>query len=254
MRAIDLGGGFQMAMQIPESWRESAMLAFERDRRGTEGVISEDMAENILTHFRDQEFRQRFFEIIGHKYVLAIQQILTVDPDTKRFTQAQWRTKLGVDAVTIWRWKKDLNMAGGEKFFVAQMLLSDLSIPNLTLPDNNIMLGRSIICACKYLKYRYDPLNESGPITIELFRVIQQLMHVMTFSKEALYNPFSKKQSTKSKEAALKMLANHLAKRGDSTKQPKVLPSAIKSWLDGWGMAFAMFVIGNRLSWKQLSS
>jgi hypothetical protein len=241
-----------MAMLIPESWRESALSVLKRDRRGTDKAISDEMAQEILTQFRDQEFRKKFFEIVGHKYVLAMQHYLTADSTTKQFSRAQWKAKLGVDSITIWRWKNDLSMAGGEKFFAAQLLLTDIPITNLKLPHNDIMLERSVVCACNHLGHRYDPRNYPGPITIELFRIIRKLMHLMTISPEALYNPFNETQPAKSIKHALKTLTNHLAIQGGSSNQPKVLPSDIKSWLDGWGMGFAMFVIGNHLSWKQL--
>lgn len=243
-----------MAMVVPESWLKSAVIVLERDRHGTEGAIDSETAEQLVTHFRDQEFRDRYFLVIGHKYVLALHRMLTVVPSTKRFTQAQWRTKLGVNKTTIWRWKNDVSCAAAEKFFAVQLLMVDIPLTNLCLPNNDEMLAEAVVAMSRHLKARYDPLNDAEPITLKVFRIVQYLMLIMSQSREALYNPYSKTQSARSGESALKVLASHLATKSSLTKQSKVLPSHIKLWLDGWGMTYTLFAMGNRLGWKQLQA
>lgn len=236
----------------PLSWANSAKESLEFLYRGTKGAISKQMASEFATDFQNKHFRATFFRVIGHKYVMEIQRILTADMRTRLFTQAQWRTSLGVDRITVWRWKHEINYAEGEKFFVAQLLLANRPIGSLNLPDNAEMLMQSAVSMCKHLKSRYDSVNRLDPITPEVFRIVHELMGVMVRCEEAVYNPHDTTLNTKSKKEALKQLADHLCKKPSLTKQTIVLPSQVKMWLDGWGIAYSLFALGNRLSWTQL--
>ncbi len=241
-----------MALPLPESWAQSAVEAVEFLYRGTKGAISEEMALEFVTDFQDKQFRPTFFRVIGHRYFMAIQRILTDDPTTRRFTHADWRTRLGVDRATVHRWKHEINYAEGEKFFVAQMLLANRPLASLNLPDNVEMLRQSVASMLRHLKSRYDGVNRVDPITPEVFKIILELMSVMARRPEALYNPHDAKRRAKSKKSALKLLAEHLCNKPSLTGQTMVLPSHVKLWLDGWGIAYSLFALGNRLSWTQL--
>ncbi len=241
-----------MVMPQPLSWAQSALESLESHYGRRRSAKKTPLA--IKQDFQTQEFRTTFFRVIGHKYVMAIQRILTADPATRRFTQAQWCTKLGVNRITVWRWKNDINFAEGEKFFAAQLLLANLPVQGLNLPDNSEMLMQSILCMWKELsqKYNYIHFDEGELITPKVLRIVHELMSVMASSKINVYNPHDASISKELSIKALKFLAVHLTNRPYLTKQSIVLPSEVKLWLDNWGTAYSLFALGNHLNWTQL--
>lgn len=245
-----------MALPVPPSWSQSAIAVLGDHYHGDRVVLDEEVRQKLVQDFVDNDFRETFFRVIGHRYLMALQRTLTVNPLTKRFTRKEWATKLGVEKSTIWRWEKDKVFGGAEKFFAAQLLLADLPLSGLVLPGNDEMLQRSVFAMYHRLSVTYCSPAET-PLTAEIFRCVSEAMRVMTFNKAADYNPYDTSVSEKSKTAALKSLARYFDDRASASDRTAdrptgVLTSQLKIWLDSWGMPYVLFAMGNRLNWKQI--
>ena len=241
----------RLGFPLPQSWKESAS-------RVLEGSLSKNSEDYFAV-----DFRSRFHEAIGHRYVLDLQRILTVDFKTKKFTRAEWGDKLGVNRTTVHRWNKDEVFAGAENFFAAQLLILNVPIGTLPLSPNDDMLRNSILSMMRYLRTHFiakDKHRIPTNLLSDLVALMRAMADLEAESAASVYNPFDPTKEH-SNDGALDILtkhADHLAKarlgipippKGAGKSKPIVLKSEVQSWFEHWGIPYSIFGMGYDPTW-----
>jgi len=236
-------------LPVERTWLKAADAMLVR-HYGLE-IVADDALTLGIDRFVGVDFRVRFFEAVGHQYVLALQRILTVDRDTRRVSVRDWLRFLEVNASTTSRWRRDEIFAGAQQFFAAHVLLLDASVGSIPLPDNRTLLRRSVLSLARDLRRRYLGEKTGTSTTDGLSRVFE-LMPAMRRAPRLVYDPFTPAADVDN-AAALLGLARMLNDRPSAGPGARyVLPSEVKSWLDEWGIVGTLLTVGYRRDWTPL--
>lgn len=279
-------------MAIPDSWQASAADLVYKYHKNLEKDDPETIVARAghLNDFAANLFRERFYKIVGHIYVMALIRATTFNASTKCMSVEELRTELGVSAETFWRWQANEVTAGAEKFFAMQLLILDVPISDLEIEDDSEIFRQSVFAMYKFLTSRYAA-KPTVPLSSEVYRDVRDLMLVMRTYPIAAYNPYDASLSEDCQENALGILAKFIYEKrcaemqtlpesstaraleeiasyllsiesdrqkgvANTTAPPKELAalarlrSQVKSWLDSWGIAHVLFAIGYRNEWK----
>lgn len=254
-----------MKVHLPESWGTSAEAVLHEYYRKPVVADSEEAEARIVHNFIANEFREQLFKVIGHVYVVALQRFVSVDPRTRTLTPKEFAAGLGVDTSTTWRWRTERTFAGADKFFAAQLLFLKPPLAATELPTDDGALKESVFAMYRHLSREYGP-KWTTVLTTDVFQKVRDLMRVMTLRPDAVYNPFDPARTQSANDSALDLLANFIHEkrvaaegqtishrtRPTPTDMPHTLPSDVKSWLDSWGMPYALFTMSYRREWTPI--
>jgi hypothetical protein len=242
-------------LQILEHFRESERKKDElkkNQQKKTEARSpSRARKRKIPIHnYQHNTFRNTFFQAIGHQYVMEMMNT-AINPSTgKIFNEYEFRIKLGVDKSQLSRWLREDTFADGNKFFAMQLLILNSQIKDLNISDNDNILQMAFFSMLRWLKRTYD--QPYSPImTRSVFEKLYLSMLVMNEQPaECLYNPRDESLTAADCLKALESLSSIIKCKYNRS----YLPSAICETLDCWGLAYSLFALGYRKSWKQCSS
>jgi hypothetical protein len=256
-----------MPWPLPPAWRERAYRAIlghppspatlvppPIDPDGGDGPSAERVA--IATYI-DVRFRARFFEVVGHEYLMAFHHRYVGNNPPRVISPQRWLLALGVNRTTVHRWRRREVMGGAEKFLASQMFVLKTPLIQLELPADTALLRECVLTMVGDLAR-----VEGGPPPTRLlpavFRRITFLMSAMTARPDLVYPPpVQAETDTPSPEAvhrAVTGLVDQLnAAEVNSGRRngTAVLPSEVRVWLDTWGLAYALFAVGYRESWAK---
>jgi hypothetical protein len=231
----------------------------QQQRISSESTEPDDLPDLQVAHYADQTFRQDFYRVIGHQYVLAILRSFNKtkknaaksdnSKNSKKMTinNDEWASKLGVDRSTVHRWKTQQSMASAEIFFAVQLLVMNRPFKKLTLPDNDEMLKLVVLHMMSEIR---KTLNSGNPsvLTERVFRAVYVSMSVMKVADGSLYLGQGVKQPAEN-DNALKLLTNHLRQQIPADYQT-LLPSELRKWLDDWGLPYSVLATSYQIDWK----
>lgn len=250
-----------MPFPVSKSWARSARRAIH-DRHAPKGEVATDLSlQQTTAEYARNQFHELFFGVVGHEYLLALQDRYSDKPETREIEPREWRTQLGVDRATISRWRNRAVIAGAHNFFAAQLFILRKPLAELVVPSQDAMILASVLGVHQHVG-RLFRLNPSEDFTAPLFLEVVALMTQMSLDEASVYNPYDSALPGQSQDAALERLARTVNDRrrlqsqraGSATKfsgEPWVLTSQVKVWLDSWGLAYSIVALCYRESWKR---
>jgi hypothetical protein len=247
-----------MILPLEKSWKHTVNRKLT-DYYGIPLSPNSDLIEGI-DRFNESEFRLRMHEAIGHRFVRELQYRLTVHPETQRISRAEWRKFLNVSESTLSRWNRDLNLAGGQYFFVFHVLRLNLPLGAIAFPEPAIMLSESIVSFIRHVRYKYLQIDKNQILTSTTVNHLMNLMHLMEHNETFVYNPEGD-DTQKANKNGLRSYAKQLYQsrfsgqnlsHDDQLEEIEKLTNEVKSWLDDWGLAYALLAVGYSKDWVSI--
>jgi len=242
-------------LPLENSWKRTANKKLAKHYRFTPSA-NPDLIEGI-DRFLQSHFRIRMYEAIGHRFVRELQHRLTVLPETQRMTRTEWRDFLKVPESTLSRWNRDLVMAGGQHYFVVHLLHLNLPVGAIPFPEPATMLSESVVSFVRHVRYKFLLIKETNSLTATTVNHLANLMFMMKRNSEFVYNPggssYEKTNMSGLRSYARKLFEARFAKQNltpeQSAKELDNLTNEVKSWLDDWGLAYALLAVGYPSDW-----
>lgn len=210
-----------------------------------------------IDRFNESDFRIRMYEAIGHRFVRELQYRLTIYPETQRMTRKEWRDFLKVPESTLSRWNRDLNLAGGQHYFVVHLLRLNLPVGAISFPEPATMLSESIVSFMRHVRYKYIKIDKNQTLTSTTVNHLMNLMRLMERNETYVYNPDGA-DLQKTNHTGLRLYANRLFKSrfagqdlspDQQANEIEKLTTEVKLWLDDWGLAYSLLAVGYSDEW-----
>jgi hypothetical protein len=247
-----------MALPLEESWMRVANQRLADYYRLAAPSNPDEL--HGIDRFVRVDLRSRVFEAIGHRYVCELQHLLTVPEATRRMSRAEWRAFLEVPESTLSRWRHDQHLAGGQYYFAVHHLRLNLPVGSVPFPSPDAMLKGAMISLLRHLRFKYMGVEEPLVLTAATFDHVVNLMHLMSGDPQLVYNPFRDPQPGSNRDG-LRRYAGALFRRRHAKTIGGLPPTEIESgingltdetqsWIDHWGLPYALLAAGYRTEWR----
>lgn len=246
-----------MGLPFEVSWKRVANQRLVDFYRLDPSADPEDLRG--IDRFVKVDLRNRVFEGLGHRYVCELQQRLTVRPETRRLSRAEWRAFLEVPESTLSRWRHDQHLAGAQNYFAVHHLRLNVPVGSIPFPPHDVMLKEAVVSVLRHIRYKY--LGEGEPLLLTASTVdhVVNLMHLMGRHPHLTYNPFDEGAS-RTNRAGLRRYAEVLFRRREARTIDRLSPGEVEAgvgrltdeaqtWLDEWGLAYTLLAVGYRTGW-----
>lgn len=218
------------------------------------------MMRSWAQEFSDKHFRSKFFEVVGHEFVLAMMRSCLGEKAPALMRVTDWKSALGVNSSTIYRWKRRLVMASAENFLATKLLIFKRSFTDLSLPADIAIMKSSILAAVVHYS-RIIRQNHRLELSYSKFHTLLTCMAVMQERPDLVYdigprseihilsfNPINKILRELARQATVLNAARYTSRQASV-----VLPSDVYSCLSNFGLGYSLFAIGYRESWGKSS-
>lgn len=262
-----------MSWPLPTSWEMSAKNAIlehaahrekeKKEKKQKAGSITPSRSKAPLYNFKQHVLRDKYYQIIGHHYVLDLCRIAfptvggqKVEDEKEVLANRLDRLigALGINHTQRERWLAEKTFIEADNFFALSLLIMGRSIQSLPLCSNHDIVGRAVPSVWKVLASRYDRRMRERPDRATMLFVIG-LMAQMVKEPTMTYNPHDTTR-TKKNGGALRLLAESLVPEqgGNADLRENCIlgnAEAIRDVLSNWGLAYSLFAMGRHKNWNE---